>query len=335
MFRFFKICFIFGVLSTVFVSISIYYFIQPPGSSQDKCLFEIPKGAGAAKICLLLQEKNLIRSQFLARIYLKITGLEKNLPSGVFQLHQGFNVSDLFRQFQVKKRDEVTVTIPEGLKMDEALGLITQKLNSLDKEEITRLSQNYPLKHFAFLSDDNYCLEGMIFPETYRFYVDSTSNEIFEKILTEFQSRIDSVMKQQNTLLTGEVFLEKLTLASIVEKEARKMEEMPRIASVFINRLKKKMALESCATVQFALKQRKSRLTYEDIKIDSPYNTYLINGLPPGPICSPSEKAFSAVLSAETTDYLYFVHKGDGTHIFTSSLKEHNRAKRKVMRKKR
>ncbi len=121
-----------------------------------------------------------------------------------------------------------------------------------------------------------------------------------------------------------------LILASIVEREAYLEEERPVIASVFLNRLREGLPLESCATIEYALPRHKERLTYADLRIDSPYNTYINTGLPPGPICSPGKASLEAVANPKKTKYLYFVSKGDGSHHFSETAAEHEQMKRKL-----
>jgi len=146
-------------------------------------------------------------------------------------------------------------------------------------------------------------------------------------MVKEFKNKLPKDTDEQLKKL-GRPFREVLIMASLVEKEARHDEDRAKIASVFYNRLAKQMKLESCATVQYILgENRKSKLLYSDLQVDSPFNTYKNKGLPPAPICSPSKKSIMAALNPETTDYLFFVAKPDGYHIFSKNFADHTRGK--------
>lgn len=166
--------------------------------------------------------------------------------------------------------------------------------------------------------------EGYLFPETYEFLTGAPPSDVVRRMLHQFSSvfaelRDSSPAPRSSPLAPSQVVI----LASIVEREAKVPEEYPRIAGVFLNRLNRHLPLQSCATVEYLLHERKGRLSVEDTKIESPYNTYLHVGLPPGPICNPGRRALTAALNPERNDFLFFVARGDGTHIFSRTAAEH------------
>jgi UPF0755 protein len=175
--------------------------------------------------------------------------------------------------------------------------------------------------------------EGYLFPESYEFLTNSRPAEVARRLIRQFFSAFaelqdSSPAPRPPSLAPSQV----VVLASIVEREAKVPEEFPRIAGVFMNRLRRNLPLQSCATVEYLLSERKGILTVADTRIESPYNTYLHAGLPPGPICNPGRRALAAALNPERNDYLFFVASGDGTHIFSRTLAEHAAATRRALR---
>jgi UPF0755 protein len=177
-------------------------------------------------------------------------------------------------------------------------------------------------------------LEGRLFPETYYFAINMKPKDVADKMIAEFNKHFTAeIADMARRSMLGEKGI--LTLASIVEKEAVRPEERALIAGVFINRLRKRWYLESCATVQYALGEHKARLTFKDIQVDSPYNTYRHLGLPPAPICNPGMASLQASLNPAKTDDMFFVAADSGTHVFSRYFSEHLKSKREIKRKNR
>jgi len=222
----------------------------------------------------------------------------------------------------------VMVTIPEGYTMNQvAATLEEQDVCRADSFLGACLDTNL-LREFGVSAAT---AEGYLFPETYEFLTGSQPSDVVRRMLRQFFSVFSelgaaSPAPRPSILAPSQV----VTLASIVEREAKVPEEFPRIAGVFMNRLRRRLPLQSCATVEYLLPERKGRLSEEDTKLDSPYNTYLHDGLPPGPICNPGRRALAAALNPERHDYLFFVARGDGTHIFSRTAAEHAVACRRV-----
>ena len=213
------------------------------------------------------------------------------------------------------------VTIPEGFTMNQvALTLAEHGVCRADSFLRACLDTSLIRKSGVTAAT----AEGYLFPETYEFLTGSQPSYVVRRMLRQFFSvfaelRDSSPAPHPSSLVPSQVVI----LASIVEGEAKVPEEFPRIAGVFMNRLRRHMPLQSCATVEYLLPERKGRLSVEDTRLESAYNTYLHVGLPPGPICNPGRRAVAAALNPERNDYLFFVARGDGTHAFSRTAAEH------------
>lgn len=293
----------------------------------------IPKGANAKDIAEYLSHYQVVRdiNEFL--FWLKISGNEKNLKSGTYELHKFKNPFYVINKLLRGGMSDINITIPEGLTMYETAEILD--INGvIDKEEFLVLCND---KDFIVnLGLKTSSLEGYLFPDTYSFSISQTDSQVILTFIENFNRHIE-----EYKLDNRDSIFKIVTVASMVEKEAKFKDERPIIAKVFLNRLRTNRPLESCATVLYVLKQTdyekyctKTKLTQRDLKIDSPYNTYLHIGLPPGPICSPGESSISAVISPADVDYLYFVSKGNGQHHFSTTFREHIAAKEKYNVKK-
>ena len=225
-------------------------------------------------------------------------------------------------------RATVTVMIPEGAELREIIATLDEK-NVCSAEELWDAVENHPFDYdfLQNLPERENRLEGYLFPDTYEFFEQSDAVTVLTKFLDNFEVKFSQELRDRAEEI-GMSIDEVVTLASIIEREAASDEDRATVSSVFHNRLNSTQypLLQSCATVQYVLQERKSVLTYDDIKIDSPYNTYLYEGLPIGPIASPGLASIKAALYPETTDYYFFVVSADGTHIFSKTLAEHNAA---------
>ena len=223
-------------------------------------------------------------------------------------------------------QDGIKITIPEGSTSNEIISLLVK--NELgEKSDYQKLisSPSDFYDDFEFLNQkDIKTLEGFLYPSTYYFEEDAKPKDIIKEMLKLFKrnytEELQKKQKERNMTLQ-----EVVNLASIVEKEAVIDEDRPIIASVFYNRLDKDMPLQSDATLQYIFEERKKSMTYNDLKIDSPYNTYIQKGLPPTPIANPSIKSIKAVLEPSDTDYLYFVASIDGGNVYSKTYEEHKK----------
>lgn len=303
---------------------------NPISSKENAVVREItiPDGSSSSKIASILKSKGLIRSEFAFKKYLKETKIDRKLRPGQFVLDTSMTFEELSKELTHggKKKATKQFTIPEGFELEEIANLLTQK-GYIDKDEFIKSVEN-PAKYsekYEFIKyiPEGHSLEGYLYPETYEIYVDASTQDIIEKMISQFEKIYQENLKAD--IENGKDLNDLITMASIVEREAKIDDERSIVASVFYNRLKKNIKFESCATVQFVLKERKTRLYNKDLEIESPYNTYRNLGLPPGPIASPGKASILAALRPADTDYLYFVvnPKGEpGSHNFASNYNE-------------
>ncbi|MFH1347107.1 MAG: endolytic transglycosylase MltG, partial [Candidatus Margulisiibacteriota bacterium] len=324
----------FGIFTLFAASLS--QSANPLDHSSYKVL--IPRGASTHAVQEILENKGVLKRHssfvFAARIF----GVTKHMQAGeyefspaetlssvLFKLRQGAVVESQIRQ--------VKITFPEGTsiyKMGEVLRTNKvsdpDKFQSLVKEGITEALREKHWTIFKYVPSES--LEGYLYPDTYIFYENAKVYDIAEKMVSRFEEVFLPFWKKAHKDTKYNLH-EILTLASIIEKEAGNPKERPIISSVFHNRLDIKMALDSCSTIKYALDEPTKVVLYEQLNIDSPYNTYKRRGLPPGPICNPGIESIKAAIYPAKTDYLYFVSKKDGTHQFSKTFKEHQRAKQK------
>ncbi len=302
--------------------------MSPPTSSGDVVNFDIPTGSNSRTIAKRLVAEKLIRSEYAFRLLVRYRGIGRRLQAGTYALRQNMELSDILDEFEKGQVTLVSWTVPEGLTMDaiadlwEAGGFGTATAFR-EAFETTDLLKRYGL--------EDRTAEGYLFPNTYKFAKGTTAEKVVEMMLGEFKKQwIETFDAEASDL--GRTQHEIVTLASIIEKEAQSKSEKPRVASVFHNRLKRGWRLQADPTVLYALGNPERLLTKADLRVDSPYNTYVYKGLPPGPIASPGIDSIMAALRPEKTNYLYFVAIGDGKHHFSKTLSEHNRMVRKMRR---
>ena len=288
---------------------------------------DIPRGSNVYGIADILKENGLIKSKFVFECLTIRENKEEKLKAGSYTLNTGMSLREILKELSEggKGDNVVTFTIPEGYELRQIADKLSKE-GLANRDRFLKLSSyagNFK-RRFSFLNEinQNQSLEGYLFPATYEIFVNSTEKQIIEKMLEKFEEVYESDIKDQ---LKGRNLNDLIILASIVEREGKLDSERSLIAGVFKNRLDKGMKLESCATVQYALGERKEVLSYDDLKIDSVYNTYIHKGLPPTPIASPGLKSIRAVLEPEKTDYLFFRTKNDGSggHIFSRTYAEH------------
>lgn len=288
----------------------------------------IPEGAGAVQVAERLEEAGLVSWPRFFAAYVALRGTDDSLKAGRYRFSSDAGWGTLADALERGAVVTVPITIPEGWRLTQ----ITERLapvTPVGADSLLRLASDSAFADSLGLPGPT--LEGYLFPETYRFADDSEPRAVLVEIVDRYRSfwtperraRADSMGLSER---------EVVTLASIVEAEARVAEERPTIAGVFLNRLEEGMLLQADPTVQYALGESKPRLLYADIDsvADHPYNTYTQPGLPPGPIGSPGEASLDAVLNPADVPFLYFVARPDGSHVFSRTHAEHLQAKRRI-----
>ena len=290
--------------------------------STEEITVEIPEGYGINAIGELLEEQGVISSAFKFKLYNRLSGDGAVLNAGTYTLSPSMDLPAIFEKLSSYEVDSMSFTIPEGLTLYQtAEKLADQGMGSY--EEFLRAIQNVD---FGYGWLENNSLEGYLLPNTYTVPDGYTEEQIIDFLLEQFEQTVLPVYDSADQALKDKYTLnEIITAASIIERECMKDDERPLVASVIYNRMDENMKLEMCSTIQYLLLMEtgevKENLLYSDLEIESPYNTYLHFGLPPGPICSPGIASIEAALEPADTDYLYFVVSADldGSSKFSSN----------------
>ncbi|HHW28276.1 MAG TPA: endolytic transglycosylase MltG [Syntrophomonadaceae bacterium] len=327
---------IFIILSLMIVCISCWHYLnwlaEPVCTSPSDAQLvtvEISPGSNIKDIGETLARNNLIKSSKYFAYYGLLTGQDKKMQAGIYQISNSWSMKEIIDCISSGKIATITVTIPEGYTVKQIGDLLTKKgIVTPDQfQEALMADYEYPfLENVTGTGPQR--MEGFLFPSTYQLRPSMTEEEIIKMMLDKFQSVFTAELQQRADEM-GLTVREVVILASLVEREAKLEEERPKIAAVFLNRLDKGMRLESCATVQYILGKQKEKLTNKDLQNPSPYNTYLHTGLPPGPIANPGLASIKAVLYPADVDYLFFVARGDGSHYFSKTFQEHQKASRR------
>jgi UPF0755 protein len=307
------------------VGFGMYYAITPGGGGKE-VRFEVAKGAPAGAVAMNLENAGLIRSARLFRVALHLTRSERDLKPGTYLLDPKSNMMEILNQLKKGNFRLRLVTVPEGLTLKEVSALL-EKAGVAKSTDVMRASED---RSFTVNGKKLDRIEGFLLPDTYDVPEEYTAADILGAMIKAFDSSVAPLYEKKKDNLPGRLSLKQVVvLASLVEREAQVPAERPVIAAVYYNRLKKKMKMECDATIQYALGKQKAVLKLSDLKIESPYNTYLHAGLPPGPIANPGIDCIRAALNPAHVEYLYYVRndvKNDGSHVFSKTFAEHNAA---------
>lgn len=309
-------------ISSSCLSLGLLLLLFLPGlnTSSSPTRLVIHRGTGFSAIVNSMQDNGTIAQSWPVLLAARIfPGLHAIKP-GRYSIPPNKSIFGLLNFFHNHPQDEVRVTLPEGLTIDRVANIMEKKLD-LSKEAFVKAASNpITLKKYKIQRPD---AEGYLLPGTYNFPWASSADEAAALLIRHFRNFYTDSLRTM-TSARGLSETELLTLASIVEAETPLNREKPVVASVYLNRLRKNMRLQADPTIQYAHGGTARRLSYRDLAIDSPYNTYRYSGLPPGPICNPGTAAILAVLQPADTSFLYFVATGTGGHNFATSLREHN-----------
>ena len=289
---------------------------------------KVEKGASLKEIGEDLKEKKVINDSQTFVLAARIMGHETSIRAGLFSLSDLRSNYHIVQQLVNGTPVLKKITIPEGMRKEQ-IATAFQDALGLDRRVFISLCEDK--KFIQSLGLQVSSLEGFLFPNTYHFHENETSIRIIQTMVLEYQKLFNNELKLRLSDF-GLTELEIVTLASIIEGEAIYDSERPLISSVYHNRLKKGMRLQADPTIQFIIDDGPRRLLKKDLKIQSPYNTYKIYGLPPGPINSPGKESLLAALLPVDADFLFFVANGEGYHTFSKTQKEHNIAKKKFQR---
>ncbi len=314
-----------GTAVLVILSLSVLYtvFYSPVGRGSEMVLVRVESGSTLDTISSTLASAGVISHPRLFFWTARLAGLERKLRSGDYEVYPSWKMPRLLDTLASGRSRLLSVTLPEGITMAEVASRL-EAAGITDGAAFLELCRERAL--LDSLGVPGATAEGFLFPETYLFASSSPPRDVITAIVRQFWSVFDDLRAAHPGGALNP--LELVTLASIVERETGLPEERPLVAAVFVNRLARGIRLQSDPTVIYGMEDFNGNITRHDLKTHTPYNTYLIGGLPPGPIANPGRGALWASMSPAQVDYLYFVSKNDGSHQFSRSLEEHNRAVR-------
>jgi UPF0755 protein len=299
-----------------------YIFYALPADASLPAEIRVEQGDSLAAVAHKLRDRRIVSNAFLFSLWARLSGAEKKIHQGLYRFEASVPPSEVLERLVTGRGIFQTVTIPEGLTVKEIAALL-DKMQIANKEKFLADAADPNL--LAVLGLQKEGIEGYLFPSTYQFVPATPERDIILMMAEQFRKVTQPLWAQRDGGLKLTIH-EALTLASIIEKETGVEAERPLVSAVFHNRLKRQMALQSDPTTIYGLKDFNGNLTRRDLNDPSPYNTYRIAALPPGPICNPSLSSIRAALHPADVPYLYFVSKNDGTHLFSETIEAHNQA---------
>ena len=313
-------------LFLLFFASSLYWFLfSPPSNDLLTKVIYIKKGLPLNKISAMLEQEGIIRNRHLFVAIATILGKKAGIKAGEYEFHTHMpplEVLGILVKGQVKPH---LVTIVEGYTLNQIAQLL-EELNIVDRRPfLEKATSPAFISSLGLPPDTGFTLEGYLFPDTYHLFKEMDPEQVIQIMVRQFKKVFNSDLANRASQL-GMSQRETVILASIIEKETSGSEEKPLISAVFHNRLKQRIPLQTDPTVIYGIKNFGGNLTKEDLLRPTPYNTYLVNGLPPTPICNPGKDSILAALYPAHVPYLYFVSKNDGSHYFSADIEEHNQA---------
>lgn len=299
----------------LFIFISFVFVTIPPRDFPAKKIIEIKYGTGLIQVSKDLKQQKIIRSSVVFELLVMLSTKNNTVLAGNYYFEKPIGIIDITRRLINGKFNlaPIKITIPEGYTIKDINEILSQKLVKFDSQNFLILTKNR---------------EGYLFPDTYLFFPNASANTIYKELTNNFNRKIE---KLNINNLSDEELNKILTLASLIEKEAGNNDEMPIISGILSNRLKKKMPLQVDASFIYLLGKKSSDLTVDDLKIDSPYNTYINKGLPPGPINNPGMTAIISAINPSKTPYYFYLHDKNGIIHYAKTFEEHKSNKRKYL----
>ncbi len=315
-----------AIIAAVACGGAYLWSLSPPAPGPDRVtsVVRIEKGASLAEIAQLLAARGCLRCPLAFKLYALTTGQADKLQSGTYEISPAMSAPQIIQMLAEGRQAIVTVTVPEGFTIAQIAPRLAE-VGLADEQQFRAAATAQAVEETLKVKLPNgvRSAEGYLFPETYSFTLGTTAGQIVARTVKEFETRFVKGPWQMPDQTPWGSLHDIVTLASLVEKEARLDTERALIAGVLRNRLKRGMRLECDATVLYALGEHRARVMRKDLQVDSPYNTYRHPGLPPGPICNPGLACLQAALQPAPTEYLFYVARGDGSHIFSRTYEEH------------
>jgi UPF0755 protein len=328
------------------IAVLVWFFVwqsSPISNDASKVRLSVPRGWTSRDVAYALREKGLIRNAFVFRVTARIGGQAVKLKPGAYDLSRNMSIFQIIKKIASGDVAAVWVTIPEGYTIRQ-IGSVLQQQGIVYADEFVSYAYTKGLAYSRIVPIPSSGMEGYLFPDTYLLSPSSTPDKVVQEMLYTFRKKVIGGLGNEVSHLnipatvvppanaraaskTDSAWYTVLTVASMIEREARVPKDRSLISAVIWNRLRMGMKLEIDATVLYNLGHHKSRMTYADLRIPGPYNTYYVSGLPAGPIANPGFDSVKAALSPANVNYLFYVAKKDGSHIFSRTLSEHNSAK--------
>jgi len=319
-----------SLFANVFVIcfLAFVIFSSLNNKSIERTTFVIEKGMSLNSLTNVLYEEGIIGNKSFFKYSVALRGLAENIPTGTFAIEGNISNAKLIHTIFDEGPIRIKITLPEGLRSEKVLEKIE---NILETQNRGLLTDSIFIEQFGIKATS---LEGYLFPDTYYFFQGMMIEEVLTIMINQFWNNFNQTLIDRSNELELTIH-EVVTLASIIEGEALFDSERRTISSVYHNRLRKNIKLQADPTIQYLFPDGPKTLSIKHLTISSPYNTYIHYGLPPGPINNPGIKSIEAALYPEDTDYLYFVAKGDGYHVFSTNQSDHLKAKREYKKQKR
>ncbi|KTF18960.1 endolytic transglycosylase MltG [Pseudoalteromonas sp. 10-33] len=307
-----------AIISTAIGYQQLQATLQSPLKVSENTQFEVKKGTGFNKLCQQWQANNWVESCWRYQVIAKLDPTLTDLKAGLYGLSNTSVINNI-KKINQGQQISFSFTIIEGQALRDVIANIKNAPNLNNDLKLNELGKQ--------IINEETLLEGWLFPDTYHYQHNDTASSVLKRAAHTMQQTLNEAWQQRADNLPYNTAYEALIMASIIEKETALASERPLIASVFVNRLNTKMRLQTDPTVIYGLGENfDGDIKYKDLRNHTPYNTYRIDGLPPTPIAMPSKEAILAAVNPPQSEYVYFVAKGDGSHQFSTTLKQHNAA---------
>lgn len=308
--------------------------INRPLKSDKDITITVNEGDGFSNVIEQLDKNNKLRNKYIVKLKIRMDYKDIKIIPGNYKIKKDVSLKKLIKILETEDFDKnlIKVTIPEGYNIED-MAKVFEKANLFSSDEFLKAIKEYDLPSYVKKdSRKKYALEGYLYPNTYYINEKEAPEEVIKTMLDEFEKVIKEIESEEDIDISDDELEDLIIKASLIEKEVKESSEKPIVSSVINNRLNKDMKLQFCSTVNYVIGYKDHEvLTYNDIEIDSPYNTYKYMGLPVGPIASPGKDSIIAALKPKDTEYLYFVLSEDNkTHYFSKTEEEHNAAKQKA-----
>ena len=304
----------------------VFLGLNNPKDTQDhsEILIEIPMGSTTGDIGVILESNGVIKNANMFKLYSRLNGFDNTYVAGAYTLSPSMTTEDICKIISSGETTSLKFTVPEGYTIYDIADAMSD-YSQLDGDNFLRLVKEGDYSEYEFLKgavSGEHRLEGYLFPDTYLLSPGGNEEDLIKSMLDRFQVEYDAIKSdvEKKKMSLNQI----LTVASIIEKETMHLEDKPLVSSVIYNRLDIGMKLQMDTTIIYAMRENKVDLTYDDMEYDSPYNTYIVDGLPIGPICCPGRDSIDAAINPAKTDYFYFVltDQGDGTIAYSHSHEE-------------